>query len=698
VWSVKAVRDPSRSYEIHLLRELPGLQRLGGIGDFGNHRFAVPHCAGGAGRALYNDVGQIYLADPALLFDRDMGDAGYLALSSEDTSVMLMDCARLAATWTLATARRHSRRRLQRLAATTPRLFGALPPEWNTPEGDYEAGRTRCLHYSTLATQPWRPFPERFVYDDNPVGGLFCDLERSADADCYQLFSRQQPSAGFATWLAEWRSERGPDRPPSPASIPTWDPEAPGQRGRVLACGGVLDDAPADDLPWLLDELAEATGERVQLALDCDAPRRPLRGLGVPAETPRTAEWWKRRLEAAARRHPKLHWQAVLTTPDGQREIWQGGRRASREPPRVWVLADQRRSCAARAAGLAGELGWPTETRQLRFRWRAALNNRLLGASRAGLAANTAPLAPPWPDLVIAAGRRCAPVAEWIRAQSAGATRTVLLGRKTGDAAERADLAVTPHSARLFPHPRRLETTVPLPAIRPERLADAAHRWRDALADWKSPRIAVLVGGSSGQYRLDVAHARALGDGVAGMAREAGGTVVATTSRRTGRAQGRAFRDALGDGHTVHLWESKGENPYLGLLALADAFVVTADSESMLAETLALGRPVFIYPLPVRTSFGLLRGPREWAVDRARPGRRADGGDRAPQRGLAYLCARLIDRGLVRPTRDLDRLHAELYASGGAHRFGEAIHWTTARPPRELATVAERVRALMGVS
>ena len=53
-------------------------------------------------------------------------------------------------------------------------------------------------------------------------------------------------------------------------------------------------------------------------------------------------------------------------------------------------------------------------------------------------------------------------------------------------------------------------------------------------------------------------------------------------------------------------WSPEAEdNPYLGLLALADRFVATGDSISMMTEVVRLKKPLAIYPLPVRTSIFL---------------------------------------------------------------------------------------------
>ena len=45
------------------------------------------------------------------------------------------------------------------------------------------------------------------------------------------------------------------------------------------------------------------------------------------------------------------------------------------------------------------------------------------------------------------------------------------------------------------------------------------------------------------------------------------------------------------------LWDGTGDNPYFGILALADRLIVTEESISMVSEALATGRPVHVLPL-----------------------------------------------------------------------------------------------------
>jgi mitochondrial fission protein ELM1 len=662
LWSIERVRDPSRVYEIWLMRSLSDFRRRGWTTGFTNYRFAIPHFAGSSGRAIYNDVDQVYLADPSQLFDTDLGPHGFLTATPDDASVMLLDCERMAPLWTLHDAQEQPKAELVRRALALPGLRGPLSPAWNARDDEYEPGRSKLLHYTTLHTQPWRPFPERFAYQEGPHARVWLELEATADRAGWRVFTRERPSAAY----------------------------------RALGSEPPLEATPTDDVPWRLDEVFRgAAGPLLRIELACEPP--PARAGDEPARTP---AWWSEQLEAAAAGHPGRRWEAVLTTAGGARQERGGGPPPDGAPPRVWVLTDDRGGNTTQSIGLAEALGWPYERKALVPGPLSLLHNRILGASRAGIRrARSSPLEPPWPDLVIAAGRRTAPVALWIRAQSLGRARLVQLGRKGGDAADRFDLVVTPFYTRLFPHPHRVETCAPLHSVTAARLADAGERWRARLAGRPSPRIAVLVGGRSGQYRIDAACAARLANDVARLARELGGSVLATTSRRTGSAATRAFCAALGPDAFVHRAGDPGENPYVALLALADWIVATGDSESMLAEAAATGKPLSIYALPVRASFRWLRWPRDLVLARAAARPAGPRGTPRPQRGLERLCGRLIERGWVRPARDLDRLHEELARRGLAEPFtGEAPSLESAHERLDDALrVAARVRRLLGV-
>jgi mitochondrial fission protein ELM1 len=91
--------------------------------------------------------------------------------------------------------------------------------------------------------------------------------------------------------------------------------------------------------------------------------------------------------------------------------------------------------------------------------------------------------------------------------------------------------------------------------------------------------------------------------------------VAVTPSRRTDAAVTRVLAETLAPlGGQV--WDGSGENPYFGMLALADAIVVTVDSVSMVSEAVATAAPVMLARLPGRSrrnalfTEGLLRDGR----------------------------------------------------------------------------------------
>jgi hypothetical protein len=80
-----------------------------------------------------------------------------------------------------------------------------------------------------------------------------------------------------------------------------------------------------------------------------------------------------------------------------------------------------------------------------------------------------------------------------------------------------------------------------------------------------------------------------------------GGTPSVTTGRRTPPAVAEALGAKLpAKAKFFRLALEADDNPYRGLLGLADGFVVTGDSISMMVEIARLGRPLAIFDLPTR--------------------------------------------------------------------------------------------------
>jgi hypothetical protein len=197
VWSVLQHRDPARRYEIYLMKDLKGYDRLKWKTGFTAYRYAIPDLAGKTGRAIYNDVDQIYLTDPAELFDMDMKGAGQLCITEKETAVMLLDCEKMATIWHHEDAQRGERHKFFRHRVHDNKLWGLLPGVWNSRDHEYEPGVSKLLHYTTLQMQPWRPFPKVLKYKENPNGEVWFEMERAADAAGFTLFTEENPSPRY---------------------------------------------------------------------------------------------------------------------------------------------------------------------------------------------------------------------------------------------------------------------------------------------------------------------------------------------------------------------------------------------------------------------------------------------------------------------------------------------------------------------
>ncbi len=203
-------------------------------------------------------------------------------------------------------------------------------------------------------------------------------------------------------------------------------------------------------------------------------------------------------------------------------------------------------------------------------------------------------LAPPLPELLIGCGGKAAAVLAALRGRAA----RVIVQHPRMDP-RRFDLVVAARHDRLT-GPNVVVTRTALHRVTQEKLAAAAETWRTRLAHLPRPLVSVLVGGSNGRYRLGLTEAKELAAGLAALMRRDGAGVAVTPSRRTDPGVVAHLADTLGP-LGAYVYELSGDNPYFGLLALADAIVVTCDSVSMISEAVATRAPVFVQPLPGRS-------------------------------------------------------------------------------------------------
>ncbi len=255
------------------------------------------------------------------------------------------------------------------------------------------------------------------------------------------------------------------------------------------------------------------------------------------------------------------------------------------------MLSDGKAGDEAQCLGVTERLGLVAQIRRIKPRKLFALAmpwGPIDPAEAPGKAGS--PIAPPFPDIVIASGRRTVAYLRRIRKEGQGRVLTVYLkDPSTGVAA--AEAIWVPAHDRL----RGDNVTVTLTSphrISPERLSDARGRQPEWLRTGK-PTVGVLLGGDSQHHRFTPADISSLVGALTGIA-STGANLVVTPSRRTPSALAEAVC-ALCGGTGGFFWDGNGENPYLAILAHADHLVVTADSVNMLGEATATGTPVHLF-------------------------------------------------------------------------------------------------------
>lgn len=362
-----------------------------------------------------------------------------------------------------------------------------------------------------------------------------------------------------------------------------------------------------------------------------------------------------------------------------------GRERPCAAAPRVWLLLGDKAGDNAQARALADALGWPYEEKRIVPLPHYVTGKPFVRPSLAHLDPERSdPLEPPWPDLVLTIGRRPSMAALWVKRQSgrqsARRSRIVILGRPRR-LARRFDLIIAAPPYRLRPQRNVLRLALPLMRVDAAAAAAAAEAWRARLMVHPRPLIALMVGGPTKPLRFDAAIAADLIAEARRLAAAAGGTLFVVTSRRTPPAIIEALAAGLPAGGVLHRWRPEGgDNPYTALLGLADAFIVTGDSISMMVEIARLGRPLAIFPLPPR------RKPLARWLDRL--------GTALPP-PLRSPVAALGRCGLLGHGRDFETLYRLLIERGLAVPLGAPFPPAGAAAPDDLALAAARIRALL---
>ena len=263
-----------------------------------------------------------------------------------------------------------------------------------------------------------------------------------------------------------------------------------------------------------------------------------------------------------------------------------------------WVMSDGTKGMEVQSIGLAKKMGLdmqylridpPRLLRSLPYLslipgW--PLPEMLLDAATDG-----------WPDLVITTGRRMAGLSILIRRHAGGQTKTIHVQDPRLSPAL-FDYLIVPSHDRLRGS-NVIVTTGSLNALSDDLIGKAVKSLAPEIRSLPKPVLAVMTGGSNRRYQVNWHDYAALGEFMASVAGTMDASLVFVPSRRSLDHAGDAIRQGVKQGSSspipFYIWDGEEENPYPGILGLADAVVVTSDSVNMTSEACFSGKPVYTY-------------------------------------------------------------------------------------------------------
>lgn len=260
-----------------------------------------------------------------------------------------------------------------------------------------------------------------------------------------------------------------------------------------------------------------------------------------------------------------------------------------------WIIADNKAGMINQAIGLAEALGYPYEIKTNGLKWPWTLLTPFVRLPYPMCQAKgTDKLKAPWPDVIITCGRQSILPALWVKKMSKGKAFLIKI-QNPQIALSHFDLVITPQHD-LITGPNVIQTIGSLHRVTDAVLEKAKVEWADRLNDFPRPLFSVIIGGNSKHYEMTPEKTEQFMADLASLAREKGGSLCVTISRRTPDFAKNLIQEKL-KAVPHFFYDGEGENPYFALMAFGDFLFVTEDSVSMVSEALSTGKPVYLLPL-----------------------------------------------------------------------------------------------------
>lgn len=267
---------------------------------------------------------------------------------------------------------------------------------------------------------------------------------------------------------------------------------------------------------------------------------------------------------------------------------------------KILILGDERPGTVSQSIALAQELEIPYEIVDLKYNKLAKIPNIFFSQSLMRLDKKSRQLVEKiqdFPKLIISAGRKSATIANYLKSKSQGQSKIIQIMNPNMDL-RKFDSVILPYHDGIFCDklPNIINIIGAITKIDEEKILQEKEKFAAWFETNRSCKIALMLGGSSKKTNFTPQDAINLGKIVSQIVKNMNAKLFVLNSPRSGASLTQNLLSNLDCDHEIFDWEKlQGQNPYLASLAIADFFIITGDSVSMISQCCSTGKPVYIF-------------------------------------------------------------------------------------------------------
>lgn len=265
---------------------------------------------------------------------------------------------------------------------------------------------------------------------------------------------------------------------------------------------------------------------------------------------------------------------------------------------KAWLITDGKAGSISQVIALAEALNLDYELKLCRSPWFInILHPGIFWFLGKYLEKNSCKISPPYPDYVIASGRRARIFPIYIQKKSPQTKTIYILDPRINP--KFYDCVIAPNHDHIKGK-NVIKTDLALTRITKKFLQSEKQEFKKTYGKLKSKIATIIVGGNTKEYKLSLSEVEKIVHDIANISSKYDNILI-STSRRTPTDLINLLEKEFFNKKNVYIYNPSNpasKNPYYAMLAYADEIFVTIDSISMISEALETKKPVKIINFP----------------------------------------------------------------------------------------------------